>query len=99
VRPRGSVYVAFSKAGRVRLVATTARTRGTRRVRRGTRLARLRRAYRHTRPLSRRLLAASRRSRLIFGVRGNRVRFVALADRGLRRHPRALARYLRLVGL
>jgi N-acetylglucosamine-6-sulfatase len=98
-RPRGSAYVAFSPAGRVRLVATTAPTRGARGVRRGSRLARLRRAYPHARRLSRGLVTASRRSRLVFGMSGSRVRFVALADHALRRDPRPLARYVRLAGL
>ena len=98
-RPQDAHHVAFSRGGRAAVVATTAAARGTRGVRRGTALARLRRAYPRARRLSRRLLAAKPRSPLVFGVRGGRVRFVALASRGLRGDARALARHLRLAGV
>jgi arylsulfatase A-like enzyme len=98
-RPRGAHHVAFTAAGRAAVVATTAPVRGTRGVRRGTRLARLGHAYPRANRLSPRLVAAKRGSGLVFGVRGGRVRFVALAGRGVRRDARALARYLRLAGL
>ena len=98
-RPRGSVHVGLSAAGRARLIAATARTRGARGVRRGSSHARLRRAYPRSRRLSRGLVAAGRTSRLVFGMRGGSVRFVALADHELRRRPRTLDRYVRLAGL
>jgi N-acetylglucosamine-6-sulfatase len=99
VRGPGRLHAVFSAAGGVRLSATTSRTRGTRGIRRGSRSAALRRAYPQSRALSRGLVAASPRSRLLFRVRAGRVRLVVLADRGLRGHPRTLARYLRRAGL
>lgn len=97
VRPRGSHTVVFSEEGRARLVASTAAVRGTRGVRRGSTLAALRLAYPRARQLSRGLLAAKRGSGLVFRVGGRRVRFVAVADSGLRRDAKALARYTRFV--
>jgi N-acetylglucosamine-6-sulfatase len=94
-RPRGAHAVAFSADGRARLVATTAPVRGARGVRRGTSLALLRRVYPDAHRLSKKLLASKRRGGLLFGVRGTRVRFVAVASRQLRRDPRALARFVR----
>jgi arylsulfatase A-like enzyme len=98
-RPRGSAYAAFSPGGRVRLAATTATTSGARGVRPGSSLARLRRAYPRARRLSRGLVAAGPRSRLVFGMSGSRVRFVALADHPLRSDRSELGRYVRLAGL
>jgi arylsulfatase A-like enzyme len=93
-RPRGAHHAVLSPDGRLRLVATTAPVRGTRGVRRGTRRGELLRAYPHARRVSKRLVAARRGSALVFGLRGGRVRFVALASRELR--PAALGRYVKL---
>ncbi|MGI8460510.1 MAG: sulfatase family protein [Solirubrobacterales bacterium] len=96
-RPNGSTHAVLSKADRVRLVATTAATRGARGVRRRTRIARVLRAYPGAESLTPKLIAA--RGGLVFGIRRGRVRFVAIADRELRRDERALARNLRRLGL
>jgi hypothetical protein len=98
-RPSGGAYLALSERGRARLVATTAPTRGARGVTRGTSVRRLRRAYPGARRLAPGTLGAGPRSVLVFGVKRGRVRFVAVADSGLRRDARALARHLRLAGL
>jgi arylsulfatase A-like enzyme len=98
-RGGGSAHAVFAPGGRVRLLATTAATSGARGVRPGSSVARLRREYPRAVRLSRGLVAAGRRSRLVFGVSGSRVRFVALADHPLRRDVRELARYVRLAGL
>jgi arylsulfatase A-like enzyme len=78
-RPGGAHRVVLSRDGRAALIVSSAPVRGTRGVSRGTSVVRLRAAYPRAHPLSRGLLAARRGSRLVFGVRGGRVRFVALA--------------------
>jgi N-acetylglucosamine-6-sulfatase len=94
-RGGGHVDLAFSPGGALRLIATTARTGGARGVGRGTRLAALRRAYPNTHKLIPGVLSAGEGG-LVFGVGGDRVRFVGLTDRGLISGPRAFRRYLRL---
>jgi hypothetical protein len=49
--------------------------------------------------IARGLYRASPGSRRLFGTRGRKVRFVAVANRRLIAKPRALRRYLRLAGL
>jgi hypothetical protein len=83
----------------VRLVTTTARGHRLRRVGRGASARRLARAFPRRVRIGRRLYRAAPRSRRVFGTRRGRVRFVAVADRGLLRKPRRLRRYLRLAGL
>jgi hypothetical protein len=98
VRGGGKVVVVFSKKGRVRLVATTARGHGHGRARPGLKRSRLRRL--HVRRLGRGLYLGTRRSRRnVFRVRRGRVRALALVDRGLARHRSTLRRYLRLAHL
>jgi arylsulfatase A-like enzyme len=99
VRPRGTAYLALSERGRTRLVATTAPTRGARGLARGASMARLRRAYPNARRVAPGLFSAGRRSAVVLGVKRGKVRFVGLADTGLRRDARALARHVRLAGL
>ena len=98
-RPRGRAYVALSERGRARLLATTAPTRGARGVGRGTPVTRLLRAYPNARRVAAGVVAAGSRSALVFGVKRGTVRFVGVADAGLRRDARELARHLRLAGL
>jgi hypothetical protein len=49
--------------------------------------------------MGRGLFRANRRSPRLIGVRNGRVRFFAVASRGLVRHEKALRRHLRLAGL
>jgi hypothetical protein len=95
----GRVSAVFGRRGRVALVTTTARVHGNRRLRPGAPARALRRAYSRRRAIGRGLYRANRRSPRLIGVRRGRVRFFAVANRRLLRHPRALNRHLRLAGL
>jgi hypothetical protein len=94
-RSRGRVTAVLSPRGRARLVVTTAPAHGNRRVRPGGRVSALG-AYPGRVSLGGGLYRATPRSPRLIGIRGGRVQFIAVADRGLLRSPRALRRYLRL---
>jgi Tol biopolymer transport system component len=96
---RGTVAAAFTRKGRVALVATTAPRHGNRRVRPGVSARRLRRTYRRRRSLGRGLVRASPLSRRLFGVRRGRVRYIAVASRHTIANRRALRSYLRFSGV
>ena len=87
---KGAVSAAFSKSGRVALVA---------RVPSGTTRAQLRRRYPRRQSLGGSIIRAGARSSRIFGVRGGKVRYVAVTS------PRTIARrkllrgYLRSAGV
>jgi hypothetical protein len=95
----GTVSAAFSAKGRVALVSTTARSHGNRGVRPGVRIKRLRRAYPRRRALGRGFYRASPGSPRLIGVRGGKVRFIAVAPRSLVRDRRALRSYLFYAGV
>jgi hypothetical protein len=63
------------------------------------RLRALRRAYPRRRPLGRGLFRQNRRSPRLVGVRGGRIRYVAVANSRLLRNKRLLRRYLELAGV
>ena len=86
---KGAVSAAFSKSGRVALVARTPA---------GTTRAQLRRRYPHRRALSRSLIRAGARSSRLFTVRGGKVRSVAVAAPRTIARARLLRRYLRAAG-
>jgi hypothetical protein len=94
-----AVFSSRSKRGKVRLVTTTARRHGNRGLGVGSRASRFRRAYPNRRLVTKGIYRARKGSRRLFGVRRGRVRFIAVADKGLARRPRSLRRYLRLAGL
>jgi hypothetical protein len=98
-RSSGTVRAVFSRAGRVALVATTARAHGNRRLRPGDSARALRRVYSRRRAARPGLYRANPRSPRLIGVRRGRVRFFAVASKGLLRNRRALARHVRLAGL
>ena len=101
-RSRGRVTAVFSRAvprGRARVVATTAPRHMLRTVGRGAAAGRLARRFPGARRIGRGLFRAGPRSRRVFGVRGGRVRFVAVAGRGLLTRPARLRRQLRRAGL
>jgi LVIVD repeat len=98
-RSSGRVAAVFSRRGRAALVTTTARVHGNRRLRPGSTRRALRRAYLRRRAIAPGLYRASPRSKRVIGVRRGRVRFFAVASRGLLRNPRRLARHVRLAGL
>jgi hypothetical protein len=95
----GSVLVAFSRGSRARLIATSAPAHRSRAVRPGSSMSALRRSFPFARPTPRGVWRAGRRSRVLFGVRARRVRYLALADRSVLLRPRTLAAYLQLAGL
>jgi hypothetical protein len=94
----GRVSAVLSRRGRVVLVATSARVKGDR-LRAGSSAKALRRAYARRVAVGRGLYRANRGSRRLIAVRNGRVRFVAVADSGLLRSRRALARAVGLAGL
>jgi hypothetical protein len=87
---KGRVSVAFTKSGRVALVA---------RAPAGTSRAQLRRRYPHRRALGRSLVRAGKRSTRIFGVRRGKVRYVAVASPRTIARRAVLRRHLRAAGL
>ncbi len=95
----GRVSAAFTRRGRVALVATTARVHGNRRLRPGSPARALRRAYSRRRAIGPGLYRASPSSPRLIGVRNGRVRFFAVAGRGLLQNRGALKRHLWLAGL
>jgi hypothetical protein len=93
---KGMVSAAFSKSGRVALVGTTAPRRG---VAPGSSARRLRRAYPHRTSVGRSIVRANPRSTRIFGIRGGKVRHVAITTARTIAHARVLRGYLRAAGL
>lgn len=98
-RSRGRVTAVFGRRGGAELVTTTAGGHGNRSVRPGGRLRALRRAWPRRRPLGRGLFRQNRRSPRLVGVRGGRIRYVAVANSRLLRNKRLLRRYLELAGV
>ncbi|HYF28124.1 MAG TPA: Coagulation factor 5/8 type domain-containing protein [Baekduia sp.] len=94
---RGRVTALFGAGERVSLVASTAPGHEALGVGTGDRAS----ALRATRPLSTglRVRDAGAGKRFVFGVRGGRVRFVAVADRATGRSAATLRRALRAAGL
>ena len=83
-RGSGRVTAVFSKRGRVELILSTAPS------------AAFQRAYPTRRRIASGLFRASPRSSRLLGVRGGRVRFVAVAGDKVLRSPRSLVRDLRV---
>jgi hypothetical protein len=94
----GKVLAVFTPGERVGLVASTAPRHRARGVGTGALSRRLRgRARRFGKGLL--VRSAGRGTKLVYGVRGGRVRFVAVASRSVSRTPARLRGYLRLAGL
>ena len=95
----GGRFLVVTRDGRVDLVATTARGHGTGRAAPGTRLRNGR--IRGARPAGTGLFVGSygQSSRVVYGVRGSKVRFLAVASRSATEQPAALARRLSRIGL
>jgi dienelactone hydrolase len=96
---KGTVSAAFTRKGRVALVATTAPRHGNRRVHPGTRITALRHAYPRARAVGRALLRANPGSPRLLGVRRGRVRYVAVSSRRIIARPGTLRSYLRRAGV
>jgi hypothetical protein len=95
----GGRFLVGSRKGKIDFVATTAPAHRTRRLGPGRRLDRS--SVGGARRFSRGLLAGHRSGggRVIYGVRGRRVRFLAVVTRRQLAHERSLARRLRALGL
>jgi hypothetical protein len=94
VRGGGRVIVAFSGKRAARAIASSARSTSVRGIRVGDSLRELRR--KGGRRLAGDLFVSHG---VVFGVSGKRVRFVAVAERALVRHPRLLQSYLSAIEL
>ncbi len=95
----GGLAVVFGPAGKVTMVASSVRGYRAGRVRVGSRAGRIRRSTRslgHGLWLGRRLRGGSR---YVYGVRGGRVRWVAVVSRRSSRHARAVRSAVRAAGL
>jgi hypothetical protein len=88
-RRRARVIAVFNRRGRVALIATDARSHraGGIQVRDRLRGKRIQRK------------AAGKGNKFVYGVKGGRVRYVALASKGVAKSGRKLRRYLRLADL
>jgi hypothetical protein len=102
VQGGGSVLAAFDSAGRLSFAATTARLHRRLSIGPGSPVRALQRRFgrrlRSAAPGVRRVASGSSRQ-LLFGVRGRRVTFVAVADSALLRRRSALRSQLRRAGL
>jgi hypothetical protein len=96
---KGTVSAAFTKGGKVALVSTTAPGHGNRRIHPGTTKRALGRAYPRRRAVGRALVRANPRSPRLFGIRGGKVRYVAVSSRRTIARPRTLGAYLRYAGV
>jgi hypothetical protein len=92
---KGTVSAAFTRTGRVALVATTAPLHGNRRIHPGARVRALRGAYPRSRSLGRTLVQAGPSSPRLLGIRRGKVRYIAVASRGTIRKRHTLRAYLR----
>jgi hypothetical protein len=88
-RRRGRVIAVFNRRGRVALIATTARSHRAG----GVQV----RDEQNGRAIQRK--RAGRGNSFVYGVRDGRVRYVALASKGIAKSGRKLRRYLRLARL
>jgi hypothetical protein len=97
-RARGRFYVGSNRRGQIDFVASTARRHGTRRYKPGGRApgARIAGGRRIARTV---FMGRGSRGRVIYGLKRNRVTFVATVGRTLARNPRALLRRLRALRL
>ena len=95
----GMVSAAFTQSGRVALVASTASRRGKRAVSPGSSTRVLRRRYPHRTRVGRAIVRANPRSTRVFGIRGGKVRHVAVTTSRTIARPKLLRGYLRRAGL
>jgi len=92
----GRVLAAFDKRDRVAFVASTARRHRANGLGPGASLRRLEGRYPFVRRVRPQLeIAGSKNSRIVFGVKLDRARFVAVADRSVLRSPQRVRAYLR----
>ena len=93
----GKLVLAFDRAGRLRLAASTSFSTHVQRIRTGSSLRRVKRVYPHALWVGKQLLRAGRRSRVLFGSCScGSVAFVAVSDA---RTAAKLRYYARRAGL
>jgi hypothetical protein len=93
---RARVTLGFDRRGKVRFIASTARGHRAGKIRPGTPARRLR--ARPTRQVGRGVRAGGN-GRIVFGVRGGRVRFIGTVDRRLASSARKVRAFVRLTRL
>jgi hypothetical protein len=93
---RARVTLGFDRRGKLRFIASTARGHRAGKIRPGSPARTLR--ARRTRPLGRGVRAGGR-GRIVFGIRGGRVRFIGTVDRRLARSARKVRAFVRLTRL
>jgi len=91
-----AVFSGRSSGARAKLLVTTARGLGNRHARVGSRGTRFRQKHPNRVRVSRGLYRGAPRSPRLYGLRGGRVRFMAVATRGVAGDRKVLRRYLRL---
>ena len=99
VRGGGSVRVTFDRRGRAVTVASTGRRHRAASVAPGLRLSVLRTVHPRLRRIGRGIYVTRPGSRVVFGVSGGRVRYVAVGTRALARDTRSFRRHLRHGGV
>jgi hypothetical protein len=97
VQAGGKLLMAFDDSGRLRLAASTSFGTHVRKLRTGSPLTRVKRVYPHARWIGKRLLRASRNSRVVLGSCScGRVAFVAVTNA---RTPAQIRHYVTRAGL
>jgi hypothetical protein len=94
----GSVRVMFDGRGRAVAVASTAKRHRVGKIARGSKLSKLRRAYPKLRRVRKGIYVSRRGSRIVFGVRSGRVRYVAVGSKSVARSAKSLRRHLHYAG-
>ncbi len=91
----GQVVAVFARRSKVELVTTTARGHRRRGIGPGVSAATARRAFPRLRRVAKGAYRAGPRGRLLLGLRGGKVRYLAVASRKALAHKRLLKIYLR----
>jgi 3',5'-cyclic-AMP phosphodiesterase len=96
---KGGVSAAFSKKGKVALVASTSPRYGNRKVFTGSKTSRLRRSFPRRKAVGKAIVRANPRSPRLFGVKHGKVRYVAITTRKTIGKRKTLRAYLRYAGM
>jgi hypothetical protein len=96
---KGTVSAAFTKKGKVALVAATSTRYGNRKVFPGSKTSRLRKAFPRRRAVGHAIVRANSRSPRFYGVRKGKVRYVGVTTRKTIGKRRTLRAYLRYAGM
>jgi hypothetical protein len=96
---KGTVSAAFTKKGKVALVAATSSRYGNRKVFPGSKTSRLRRSFPRRKAVGKAVVRANSKSPRLFGVRKGKVRYVAVTSRKTIGKRKTLRAYLRYAGM